>query len=128
MGRNYKVILLGIGIFTSIYLTYLIMAKTITGLPSFMWYTPHASAIFGGVVIGNKSIESPLRNSVLGGILMAVVVVVINHLSWLLGIPVDFGGPKGSLIFIILSLPMFVVLAVVGGALGSKDEKNETNT
>ena len=60
------------------------------------------------------------------GALMGILVGVINYIYWSLGFPADFGGIGGMKIVVAFSIPLFVLLALVGGVLGSNEKNNET--
>ena len=51
---------------------------------------------------------------------MAATHALFNIASNELGQPTDFPGIRGSLIMLVLSLPVILILAYVGGAVGNK--------
>ncbi len=126
MNKNWKAIGAGCLVFVVGYFGYLLVINFVDSLDAYAKYSLYLIGIIGGAITGKLSKQRPLLNSSLAGALMGILVGVINYIYWSLGFPADFGGIGGLKIVVAFSIPLFVLLALVGGAFGSNEKNNET--
>ena len=126
MNLNWKAIGWGLLAYVTGHFGYLVLVNLIDSFSSYMSYLLFTNVIVGGAITGRLSPTKLIVHLIIAGVLMGVSAGGINYLYWLLGYPADFGGTKGLLIVISFTVPFFVLLSLVGGAFGSKDEDRQT--
>ena len=103
-------------------ISYYIIIGTVGSNFGYLNYMLYFVAFAGGFITGRFSTKNPVFNLIVVGVLMGLSAGIINYLYGLLGFPTDFGSFKGFQILVAFAIPLFVVLSLFGGALGSKDE------
>lgn len=88
-------------------------------LTRFSEYWPSITALFSGALIGLLDNQSHLRKTLVLGVLMSVITSIIHWSATQLGVAVDFGDASSSALLAIIGMPIWVVLSVLGGTLGS---------
>ena len=106
--------------FATSYAAYLLVVRNIDTLPSIVAYTPYLLVTGAGWIVGLKFDKSLAKPCVTVGIIAAVIAGGLNLVLWAFGVPVDFGGFKGTTIATLLMLPGFILLALLGGAVASE--------
>ena len=102
------------------YASYLLVVRTFEALPSIVSYTPYALVAIAGWVAGSKNKKGLAKSCVFVGVIAAVIAGGMNFVLSAIGVPVDFGGLKGSSLATLLMVPGFVLLALLGGAVASE--------
>ena len=102
------------------YAIYLVVTRSIEGAPGFISYAPYVLVAVAGWIAGAKDNRGMARTCVLVGIVAAAIVGGFNLFLWSIGVPVDLGGFKWSFATILLAAPVFILLALLGGAVAGE--------
>ena len=102
------------------YAGYLLDVQNFEALPSIISYTPYVLVAVAGWIVGTKNDQALAKSCVIVGVIAAVIAGGLNLVLWVTGVPVDFGGLKGSSLATLMMLPGFVLLALLGGAVASE--------
>lgn len=102
------------------YVGYMLVVRMFEALPVVVSYTPYALVAIAGWVAGSKNEKKLAKSCVLVGVISALIAGGLNLAMWAIGVPVDFGGIKGSSLATLLMVPGFVLLALLGGAVASE--------
>jgi peptidoglycan/LPS O-acetylase OafA/YrhL len=112
IGWGWLVYLLGsIGFF--------IIAVVFKGLPGYLGYLFYLLPFIGGMVAARSLQSRPVISLVVLGVLMGLSAGGLYYLYWLLDFPVDF---KGFWLTVFFAVPMCVLLALFGGAVGTRED------
>jgi hypothetical protein len=94
------------------------LTAPLEGLPGYLGYLFYLPPFIGGMVAGRLLKIRPVISLVVLGVLMGLSIGGLHYLYWLLGFPADLGGSKGFQLTVLFAVPVFVLLALFGGAIG----------
>lgn len=80
-------------------------------------YVPWLAAVCAGATLA-VLVPHRIERSAMLAVCISLVSVIINWVSGRLGQPVEFGTVGVSLQYLLLSLPIHVIMTLVGSALG----------
>src|SRR5262245_25236136 len=105
----------GFGLFLALLAGYTFIVLRWPGAPAATVWLPYVCVLLGGALTGYLVKAKLFTHLTLLALAMAAAHALFNIASNELGQPTDF--PGGSFIALVLSLPVILILAYVGGAV-----------
>jgi hypothetical protein len=101
---------------------FFLIAALSESLPSYLGYLFYLLPFIGGIVAGRLLKSKPVVSLIALGVLMGLSTGGLYFVYWLLGFPLDVGGFKGFQLVVFFTVPVFILLALFGGAVGTRTE------
>ena len=120
MSLSFKAIGGGLALFLAILLAHTVLLVAWPGAPSSAQWLPYVSVVFGAALTGYLLNARLFANLTALSLVMVAMLGILNLAMNALGHATDFPGMKSSLILLIVSFPLVLVLAYIGGSVGNK--------
>jgi hypothetical protein len=124
VNTNYKPLAFASAIFLVLAVVFLVSAAFLhaahlsASIGAALAFLPYLAALASGALLGYAARVRVLPQLILLGCFVALGFGLLNLAHDLLIGPVDFPGPSGSGLVVLMSLPFAVILCVAGGCAG----------